>query len=646
MILVQKTDTFLIKVYKYYMAKGYWPMIVSEIMSLATLSFFVLFTVIAFTCIDFSAVLAFREDQHQVPDIFDWHRMKTMNPFFIVCLAIFSVFFGYKIIQLFHHVTGYWSIRNFYRYTLKIREFELRTVPWNQIVQKIQKLQFEDQIFQTLTPMDAHEIANRIMRKDNYLIALINKDILNFRIQYAAAEHPWLGWIYNDWARQYLRFDCISLSKAIEWNIGYCLVNYFFDENMHVKPRVKSEHLQTLTASLRMRFRIMAVVNLCLMPFILVYVILYMVFKHGEQFYKDPQRLGSRNWSRLARWKFREFNELPHVFDSRLKQAEDLARDYVNQFPSKYLDIFSKFLVFVLSSFVITMLFMGLFNAQLFTKDVVWWITMCGTAIAVSRVFITDPSPRHPHETMKQVARVIHYIPPDWEQNAHRRVIFRRFLRLFEYRLITLLKEILGVMLAPFMLWYILPPNAMEIVQFFKDCSTSQPGLGLLCEFAMFDFTQNGDPLYGSYVDPKDDNNNNINHHRCKQGKMEKSFVNFQSEHPDWTPRGSLALLSDSQQPNELLYNNDTPRDIYRKLEERAAAAAAQKQHYHSLDSLDGSNNSPNHSSPNHSNHSSPNYSPNYSSPNYSNYSSPNYSNYSSPNCSSDDGERDLLLSV
>ena len=565
-IPVEKTDTFLIKVYKYYMAKGYWPMIFSEVMSTATLTFFVLFTVIVFTCIDFQAVWTFEEDKHQVSNhIFDWHRMKRMNPFFILCLVIFGVFFGYKIFKLLHHVHTYWSIKMFYRYSLKITDFELRTIAWNQVVKRIQTLQLEDQIFESFTPMDAHEIANRIMRKDNYLIALINKDILDFHVRFQlfpSDENNRTSWI-RTWLSSYVVLECTPLSKALEWNIGYCLINYFFDENMHVKDKVKSEHVQTLTHSLRMRFRIMAIVNLLLLPFILVYIVLYVVFKYGEQFYKDPKRLGTRNWSRIARWKFREFNELPHVFDERLKQSSDAASEYVNQFPSKYLDIFCKFVVFVLSSFVVVMLFMGLFNAQLFTKDVVWWITMFGTAIALSRVFIINSAHKvYPHQTMEQLAQTIHYIPPQWEQDADKRYVFRAVLNLFEYRLVTLVKEILGVILAPYMLWSNLYHNAEEIVCFFKDCSTTQPGVGLMCEFAMLNLATNGDPMFGSV------NHDEMTTKRCKDGKLEKSLIHFQMENPDWTPRGSLALLDDHEKHTNDILAGANLRDsqIFRRL--------------------------------------------------------------------------------
>lgn len=41
-----------------------------------------------------------------------------------------------------------------------------------------------------------------------------------------------------------------------------------------------------------------------------------------------------RSYTQLARWKFREFNELPHIFQMRLHRSYPLAEAYVSQFPN------------------------------------------------------------------------------------------------------------------------------------------------------------------------------------------------------------------------------------------------------------------------------------------------------------------------
>jgi len=63
--------------------------------------------------------------------------------------------------------------------------------------------------------------------------------------------------------------------------------------------------------------RRMAVVNLLLAPFLLVFLLIYFFLRHAEKFYHSPSSLGARRWSPLASWKLREFNELPYYVRHR-----------------------------------------------------------------------------------------------------------------------------------------------------------------------------------------------------------------------------------------------------------------------------------------------------------------------------------------
>lgn len=58
--------------------------------------------------------------------------------------------------------------------------------------------------------------------------------------------------------------------------------------------------------------RRMAVINLVLAPFLLVFLLIYFFLRNAERFYHSPNSLGARRWSQLAAWRLREFNELPY----------------------------------------------------------------------------------------------------------------------------------------------------------------------------------------------------------------------------------------------------------------------------------------------------------------------------------------------
>jgi autophagy-related protein 9 len=65
--------------------------------------------------------------------------------------------------------------------------------------------------------MDAHDIANRIMRKDNYFIAMINRDVLDLTVPIPILNTRPL------------------LTRTLEWNLNLCIMKYVFDDQGQVR---------------------------------------------------------------------------------------------------------------------------------------------------------------------------------------------------------------------------------------------------------------------------------------------------------------------------------------------------------------------------------------------------------------------------
>lgn len=133
------------------------------------------------------------------------------------CWQFSRIFFDYPLLI---------EVKEFYNIGLDISDLDLNIISWTKVVSQIIKLRNTVDTFSTHPPqlrsasidkMDAHNIANRIMRKENYMIALYNKDILNLSI-------PVFG----------KRF---MLTHIMEWNLWFCIVSYVFDENGAVKTR-------------------------------------------------------------------------------------------------------------------------------------------------------------------------------------------------------------------------------------------------------------------------------------------------------------------------------------------------------------------------------------------------------------------------
>ena len=68
----------------------------------------------------------------------------------------------------------------------------------------------------------------------------------------------------------------------------------------------------------------MALANLVLSPFLIAFLLIYFFLRHAEAFYHHPSSAGARRWSSLAKWRLREFNELPHYITHRYGQHSAL----------------------------------------------------------------------------------------------------------------------------------------------------------------------------------------------------------------------------------------------------------------------------------------------------------------------------------
>jgi len=65
--------------------------------------------------------------------------------------------------------------------------------------------------------IDAHDIANRILRRENYMIAMFNKDILDLSIPF--------------WGKKQF------LTRILEWNLSMTILDYVFDKNGAVRKQ-------------------------------------------------------------------------------------------------------------------------------------------------------------------------------------------------------------------------------------------------------------------------------------------------------------------------------------------------------------------------------------------------------------------------
>lgn len=112
------------------------------------------------------------------------------------------------------------------------------------------------------------------------------------------------------------------------------------------------------------------------------------------------------------------------------------------------------------------------------------------------------------------------------------------FCKLFDYKVSLFLQELLSVLFAPLVLCISLPKCTDQIIDFFREFTIHVDGLGYVCSFSQFDFEKHGNPKYGVEGAAVEDD-----YYLSKEGKMEKSFLNFKANNPHWEPRDTLGSM-------------------------------------------------------------------------------------------------------
>ncbi|GAA99309.1 uncharacterized protein L969DRAFT_102683 [Mixia osmundae IAM 14324] len=534
-------DANLQEIYAYYNGKGLRAIALSHLLNLLTIGFVITFTSFLLGCIDHTRL----RTSHSLQEVMVSQCLsKTHGSSLLIVLGLAS-FYATRIYRFTAAMKRLLAMRNFYEHLLCIPEADIPTVPWPTIVTRIAALradhpvalssrtQAENDNDERADRLDAHDVANRIMRLENYLVALFNSDILDLSISLPAS----LG----------QRKLGGQLTKSLEWNLRFCLLGFLVgDDGLVRRAFVNERNRQDLSEALKRRFILVAVINSMLWPFIVLYLLFYSFFRYFEEYHKNPSSIGSRSYTQLARWKFREYNELPHNFQQRLHRSYPAAEMYVEQFPKELTSQIARFVAFVSGSFASVLVLFSLLDPDAFLhfevtpgRTVLFYIGVFGGILAVARGMVPDDHQIvDPEELMLAIIECTHYCPPEWKDQLHSAEVHREFSQLFQMRVTTFVLEMISVVTTPYVLWRNLPKTAPAIVDFFRETTIHVDGLGYVCASAVFDSKGKSAPTLQLP-------NGGEEHHRwpSDHGKMEKSLISFKSTHPDWMPHDQATSL-------------------------------------------------------------------------------------------------------
>ncbi|KAJ5779584.1 Autophagy-related protein 9 [Penicillium paradoxum] len=527
---VEDLDNFLKDVYTYFLGNGIWSIMLTRVLNLLTFAFVVGFSTFLTNCIDYPKVRRSKTlDEILVPQC-----TANMSGSSTFLLWLCSFFWIGKLFQYLLDIRRLKHLHDFYLHLLGVSDAEVQTISWQEVVSRLMALRDSNPSTaaavspkhrrflgsQSKQRMDAHDIANRLMRKENYMIALVNKDILDLTLPIPFLKNRQL------------------FSRTMEWNLNLCVMDYVFNEQGQLRTLfLKDTHRRALSDGLRRRFVFAGVMNIFVAPFIVVYFMMHYFFRYFNEFKKNPGQIGSRQYTPMAEWKFREFNELWHLFERRINMSYPFASRYVDQFPKDKTIQVARFVAFISGALASVLALASVIDPELFLgfeitpdRTVLFYLGIFGTVWAFARGLAPEETDVFdPEYALLELIDFTHYFPSGWKGRLHSDDVRKEFAILYQMKIVIFLEEILSMIFTPFVLWFSLPKCSDRLIDFFREFTVHVDGVGYLCSFAVFDFKKGTNELSQAGTGRRDPGKQDLrtDYFSTKDGKMLASYYGF-----------------------------------------------------------------------------------------------------------------------
>lgn len=465
------TECVLDDIYRYYLLRGLWKYIACEVGQLVLLTWLVLFCIFLGTCVDYVGILNLSGGGNSLWQYVDFAQFRQMSWYFVTALVLFGIYAMWRFAKFLRDVRRMVRVREFYAKHLKMSDFELRTARWADVLERLCAVEAgavlnlsEGEFHRMQTACQSPSVvAALITKKENFFKKLLELGhfnfVLNIRIPFRNTV------LYQS--------EVMLLTRGLQWNITYCIVNYFFDSSLQIKQLNAEEYFVT---RLKTRIVVLALLNILLLPFLVVFVALYAVFRYGEQFYKNPGSIGTRQWSLAARWYFRDYDELPHVLEERLRIGTRFANQYTAQFAASALEGAARCVAFIVGSVVVWMLALSFINERALLglevspgKGLLWWITVLSSVWVLTRGLLQEQHVFYPKDALHVVYELTRRLPVHFMENPGSKLVLSQFHQLFPLQIYLLFLEFIGLVATPWILLWRIYPKAEEIVKAVRD---------------------------------------------------------------------------------------------------------------------------------------------------------------------------------
>ncbi|CAB9510880.1 Autophagy-related protein 9 [Seminavis robusta] len=580
---VADLDVFFTSLYQYYYHRGFTTLALKGLVELITLFFTLGLSIFLFAAIDWSALSDCTEEttchdnfsSYIVPfsasGSWMWKGWVFLYATIFFCYGSFSVWSWWHALQ--QARTSKWFMEE--QLGIGERKLQSGAVDWDRdVVAKIQQLQTTGQYRiaihgQADETLDALLVAQRIMRKDNFMVAIFNNPaLLDWTVPLAPAGGD----------------GAVFFSKSLEWTVYFCILNFMFNHKYQLRPAFYLD-----SNSLKRRFFLCGIAHLLFMPFLLFFMTLYFSLQNAYDWKSTQNYLGPREWSLAAKWTLREFNELPHLFEQRLEPSYDAAEAYLKLFRQhEIITAVGRIMVFIGGSLGAVLFAFAAMNDAILLHvkiadwNLLWYAGVVAAIYSAGKAMLPSQEKENHKRTyhtnlsqemdlaLEEVAKHTHHYPDLWKGRGwDKTTTYKAFTKMYQYKAKLFVQELVSIIVAPYILCVSLPRCAERVCEFILAIRAEVPGAGDMCGYSTFDFDTYGDDLWEGKTfgvggvgvqqqSPTDPHRPGLPPvvtgsltesimqsgtveatqqfpiPRAKEGKMEKSFFSFKAAHPSW----------------------------------------------------------------------------------------------------------------
>jgi autophagy-related protein 9 len=280
----------------------------------------------------------------------------------------------------------------------------------------------------------------------------------------------------NNYTQAMIRAGVIKplfLTQTTEWLINFVLKRIYFSEAQDGRINGNNDCIIRINHQL---YKYGALVIIAF-PFIFVSYSIYYCLKYTLQFKSNIRptiNIFSKEWNTEAKFKFREYWELPHQFEERLAKGYKYVIKYDEQFYSPTAAIIAKQLVIVVGGMISLFLIFSLIHEELlwniviFRHSLAWYGSILMVLVVILYSLIPTKYQIQRGNYLEKLFVVMPELPDRWLQNPNFHNTHKQLAVYFEHKILIGLKEMLSVFTVPYLLLWHIPYHTGAIISFYN----------------------------------------------------------------------------------------------------------------------------------------------------------------------------------